>query len=95
MFPTFARVLDGALDVAHAGKTLMKDYVGQSRTRFAKPGRSWKHNRYTNLYYTQEPTASANLDCEELKNGFVGVVAKGLGVYYVVSVKSVESLPTT
>jgi hypothetical protein len=44
---------------------------------------------------TQEPTASANLDCEELKNGFVGVVAKGLGVHYVVSVKSVESLPTT
>jgi hypothetical protein len=42
---------------------------------------------------TQEPTA--NLVCEELKNGFVGVVAKGLGVHYVVSVKSVESLPTT
>jgi hypothetical protein len=44
---------------------------------------------------TQEPTALANLDCEELKNRFVGVVAKDLGVHYVVSVKSVESLPTT
>jgi hypothetical protein len=43
----------------------------------------------------QEPTASANLDCDKLKNGFVGVVARGLGVHYVVSVKSAESLPTT
>jgi hypothetical protein len=44
---------------------------------------------------SQEPTASANLDDRAIKNEPIGVVAEGLGVHYVVSVKSAESLPTT
>jgi hypothetical protein len=44
---------------------------------------------------TQDPTASASLDGRALKNEPIGVVAEGLGVHYVVSVKSVKFLPTT
>jgi hypothetical protein len=47
------------------------------------------------LYPAQDPTASANLDGRALKNEPIGVVAEGLGVHYVVSVKSVKFLPTT
>jgi hypothetical protein len=41
---------------------------------------------------TQEPAASANLDVRAIKNEPIGVLARGLGVHYVVSVKSVKFL---
>jgi hypothetical protein len=50
---------------------------------------------YTAQHYKpQDPIASANLDGRAIKNEPIGVVAEGLGINYVVSVKSAESLPT-
>jgi hypothetical protein len=50
---------------------------------------------YLNEHSPQEPAASANLDVRAIKNEHIGVVAEGLAVHYVVSVKSVKFLPTT